>query len=55
MMRKMLPEGAVRQKMNADGIPADDINDYFLSDPFEPASDGNFSICEVSFVILIYQ
>ena len=40
-MRKMLPEGAVRQKMTADGIQEDDINEYFLSDPVEPASNGD--------------
>ena len=29
MMRKMLPEGAVRQKMQVDGIDSDDIDAYF--------------------------
>jgi hypothetical protein len=41
-MRKMLPEGAVRQKMRTDGIHEDDINEYFSSDPVEPVSNGNF-------------
>jgi hypothetical protein len=39
MMRKMLPEGAVRQKMKADGIAEGDINKYFESDSAYQASE----------------
>ena len=38
-MRKMLPEGAVRQKMKADGIAEGDINKYFESDNAYQASE----------------
>lgn len=31
-MRKMLPEGAVRQKMSNDGIPSEEIDAFFITD-----------------------
>eukprot|EP01038_Epipyxis_sp_PR26KG_P007973 gene7973-10813_t len=37
-MRKILPEGAVRQKMKADGFPDEDIEKYFNGENGAPAS-----------------
>lgn len=53
MMRKMLPEGAVRQKMKADGVAEIDINKYLESDGANKSSEGKWKFFIHQVVIII--
>ena len=51
-MKKMLPEGPVRQKMKMDGVPESEINQYFSNDgeitPVKIISESSKAIDELS-------